>query len=361
MRHWWWEDFLMLDEREIVITEPLHLKENCTFEFVMLHIKCRNVILGSCTLSVNSWSQRTAKRTSSLSSHSVLVNYASPLLDRTTASVGAPHFFTLLGFETKAMVLVSSLSFLSCIMNVLTYTYSSFCFCLDKWACTALKMQKKKKTAQKREHRSDWRNWKAIFSVSEVGPLTFPSPLYSYFSKPLTYFESLTTSELQQQWKKQRWAAVILTYVSPLYTQTKPLCFFWGQKTLLLFKFFPLILAQICWPCTKLWCSFSELTRRRNENKRSRKAMNHVCHHQRGARCGSLLGSYRPLEVMEEVRPDLYTQKHTYTYWCTHIQRCSHVHAKRKTHLPHIRGLKQNPCFKHKGAIFIIQCIKSAQ
>lgn len=78
---------------------------------------------------------------------------------------------------------------------------------------------------------SDWRNWKAIFSVSEVGPLTFPSPLYSYFSKPLTYFESLTTSELQQQWKKQWWAAVILTYVSPLFTQTKPLCFFWGQKT----------------------------------------------------------------------------------------------------------------------------------
>lgn len=51
----------------------------------------------------------------------------------------------------------------------------------------------------------------------------------------------------------------------------------------------------------KPWCSFSELTRRRNENKRLRKAMNHVCHHQGGARCGSLLGSYRPLEVMEEL------------------------------------------------------------
>lgn len=73
-----------------------------------------------------------------------------------------------------------------------------------------------------------------------------------------------------------------------------------AKKTLLL-KFFPLILAQICLRCTKLWCSYSELTRRRNENKRSLKAMNHVCHHQRGGWCGSLLGSHKPLEVMEEL------------------------------------------------------------
>lgn len=47
------------------------------------------------------------------------------------------------------------------------------------------------------------------------------------------------------------------------------------------------------------------LTRRRNENKRLRKAMNHRCHHQRGGWCGSLLRSHKTLGVMEEMLKSL--------------------------------------------------------
>lgn len=68
---------------------------------------------------------------------------------------------------------------------------------------------------------------------------------------------------------------------SSSYPNRAPL-FLPAPKTTLLLKFFPLILAQICLPCMKPWYSYSELTRRRNENKRSLKAMNHLCHHQRG-------------------------------------------------------------------------------
>lgn len=82
-----------------------------------------------------------------------------------------------------------------------------------------------------------------------------------------------------------------------------------NAKKTLLSEFFPLVLARICLPCTKQWYSHGELTRRHNENKRLLKAMNHVCHHQRGGWCGSLLRSHKPLGVMEEVRADLYTHK----------------------------------------------------
>lgn len=94
-----------------------------------------------------------------------------------------------------------------------------------------------------------------------------------------------------------------------------------AKKTLLL-KFFPLVLAQTCLRCTKPWCSYSALTRRHNENKRSLKAMNHVCHHQRGGWCGSPLGSHKPLEVIEEVRADLYTHKRA------RMHRCSRARTK---------------------------------
>lgn len=86
------------------------------------------------------------------------------------------------------------------------------------------------------------------------------------------------------------------------------------------------------WPkfacvCTKPWCSYSKLTRRRNENKRSLKAMNHVCHHQRGGWCGSLLGSHKPLEVMEEVRGDLYTHTNVHIGVVVHMHPCIKTHT----------------------------------
>lgn len=36
----------------------------------------------------------------------------------------------------------------------------------------------------------------------QIGPLTFPNPLHSHFSKILTCYESLTTSEPKRRWKK---------------------------------------------------------------------------------------------------------------------------------------------------------------
>ena len=104
-----------------------------------------------------------------------------------------------------------------------------------------------------------------------------------------------------------------------------PFCFFQCQKNS------PLeILSFSSWPklacvARKPWCSYSALTRRRNENKRSLKAMNHVCHHQRGGWCGSPLGSHKPLEVMEEVRADLCTHKRARAHRCSRARTKTHA------------------------------------
>lgn len=103
---------------------------------------------------------------------------------------------------------------------------------------------------------------------------------------------------------------------SSLYPKPSPFVSSSARKTLLWNSFLSFGPKFAC-VCMKPWYSYGELTRRRNENKRSLKAMNHACHHQRGGWCGSLLGSYKPLGVMEEVRADLYTHK------CAHMHRCS--------------------------------------
>ena len=103
-------------------------------------------------------------------------------------------------------------------------------------------------------------------------------------------------------------------------------------------EIFPLILAQICLRCTKRWYSYSELTRRRNENKRSLKAMNHVCHHQRRGWYASLLGSHKPLGMMEEVRADLYTHK-----WAYSTGNAADLHMHQNIHNPHVWSFKKNP------------------
>lgn len=142
------------------------------------------------------------------------------------------------------------------------------------------------------------------------------------FFNILTYYESLTTSEPSNSGKSS--CGQLTSWL-----KSKPSSFVSSRAKNSPLKYFPLILAEICLHCTKPWYGYSNLTRRRNENKRSLKTMNHVCHHQRGGWCGILLGSHKPLGVMEEVRADLY---------CAYVHRCSRAHTAtlKNTHLPHI-------------------------